>query len=195
MKSVYIKYIKTVATVWGVCFLIFLLFYLFVLLPQQKSKKKIEKQLAEEKQIYDAAVNASKLEYKSKFRKEIEQLQNKLRGFVADVGDSANLTFDISQVANKMRVGAFNIESKNNNRNSKMPNHLYIREEHINVSFNAGFYQFASLLNALERHQPVVFVDGFTVSRSDRTKSGHQMNMNLTVFVNSNHDGEEISKL
>jgi len=64
-----------------------------------------------------------------------------------------------------------------------MPDCDYIYENYIDISFNAGFSQFAALLNALERHWPVVFVDKFTITRSRQDNLERPVTMNLTVFV------------
>lgn len=191
MKSICKKYFKTVALIWAGCFVLFFFVYMYVLAPQNKTKKQVERQLAEKKQMYESAVKAAQEKTKTQLREQIEQLRNKLKGFVVDFEDSANLTLDISQIAGERKVASFSIKGgkgKNNRRGSEIPGCKHIFENYINISFAAGFNQFAALLNALERHRPVVFVDKFKITRSVQGDSGHPVGMDLAVFVRKRQD-------
>jgi Tfp pilus assembly protein PilO len=106
-----------------------------------------------------------------------------LNDFVIESDDSANLTLDISQIASEKKLDSFMIKTKENRENSAIPDCKYITEDRIDIGFNAGFNQFAAFLNALERHQPVVFIDTFSIARSKQDDSGHKVNMNLAVFA------------
>ena len=188
MKSIYKKHLTTVALVWAGCFVLFLFAYMLVLGPQKKNKKEINKEVSKKKQMYNFALKATRAETKLKLNEQIERLQSSLREFVINSEDSANLVFDISQIASDKEVGSFSIGAKDNLRNSEIPNCKHIFENRIGISFTAGFNQFATLLNALERHRPVVFVDNFSITRSDKDDSGHQVNMDLAVFVRKRQD-------
>ncbi len=172
------------------CFILFLFVYMFLLAPQEKSKNQIEKQLAEKKGIYNSAIEAAQEETKLKLDEEIKQLQSGLKSFVIDSEDLANLIFDIGQIANEKTVTSFRIKTKDSRQGQglEIPNCNYIYENQINIGFAAGFTQFAAFLNALERHQPIVFVDKFAIKRSEQDDSGHQVNMNLAVFVRKRQD-------
>jgi hypothetical protein len=137
-----------------------------------------------------SALKASDKETKIQLDGQIERLRNELNNFVVDFNDSANLTFDISQIASEKAVTSFSIEaSKRDNSKDKTAPEKYISESFIDISFSAtDFNQFAALLNALERHQPVIFVDRFAITRSDRSGSDRQVKMNLSVFVSKMQD-------
>ncbi|GAG81841.1 unnamed protein product [marine sediment metagenome] len=188
MKSTYKKYFTKVALIWAGCFIVFFFVYMLVLAPQEKNKKQIEEQLAEKKQMYESALKASREESKIQLKERIERLRSGLRDFVIDFEDSANLTFDISQIANEKQISSFSIEGKEVRGGSAVPQSNYLSENHIGVSFTAGFNEFATFLNALERHRPVVFVDKFTITRSKQGDSAHQVNMDLAVFVRKRQD-------
>jgi len=188
MKPIYKKHLTTVALIWTGSFVLFLFVYMLVIAPQQNSKKQIAKELAEKKQIYDSALKATHEESKTKLNKQIKELENSLKEFVIDGEDTANLIFDISQIASNKKVGSFRIGVKDKRGTSDIPNCKHICESHIGISFMAGFNQFATLLNALERHRPVVFVDKLQITRSDDDNSSHQVNMDLTVFVKKQQD-------
>ena len=188
MKPIYREYFIRAALVWAGCFVLFFLVHMLVLAPQKRSKKQIEKQLAEKKQMYNSVLKATQKESRIQLSRQIEYLRSKLEDFVIDFEDSANLTFDISQIADEKKVASFSIKPKDRREAPAMANCNYISENYIEIGFAAGFNQFATFLNALERHRPVVFVDGFTITRSDRNKSDNQVDMNLAVFVRKRQD-------
>jgi len=188
MKPIYKKYFATIALIWAGCFVLSFFVHMLVLAPQKKNKRQVETQLAEKKRIYSSVLDTAKEETKLELNEQIEYLRSSLRDFVIDFEDSANLTFDISQIANEKEVASFMIRTRDDSGGSAIPNCNYICENHIDISFTASFNQFAAFLNALERHRPVIFVDKFTITRSDEDSSGHQVKMSLAVFVRKQQD-------
>jgi hypothetical protein len=185
--KIYRKYLTTVALVWAACFMLFFFIYMLVLRPLKGSQKRMESRLTEKKQMYESALNAAQEETKIRLNEQIEHLRNRLEDFVIDFEGSANLTFDISQIATEKKLASFSIKGKGNNEVSAIPNCDHICESHIDISFTALFRQFATFLNALERHRPILFVDKIAV-RSGRSNSGPQVNMNLVVFIRKQKD-------
>ncbi len=180
--------------IWAACFVVFLLAYMLVLGPQKNYEKSIENKLTERKQVYESALKAAQKETKIRLNEQIERLQSRLQDFVIDFENSANLTFDISQIANEKEVASFSIKSKDSRGPSTIPEAEYIRENHIVISFIGGFNQFAAFLNALERHRPVLFVDKFSITRSGQEDSAYQMSLNVAAFVKKQQSEELLSK-
>jgi len=195
MKAIYKKYFVVLALVWAACLVLLLLAHTLVLAPQKNTKKQIEKEFVQAKKTYEQTSTATQDEVKGRLSKEIESLQDRLKQFVINYEDSANLMLDISQIASQMGVGSFSIRSKDNPETSAPAPSAegrsggeHIAQKQIHVSFAAGFNQFASFLNALERNQPVLFVDKFMITRADKDNSGHQVEMDLAVFVRKRQD-------
>ena len=188
MKSAYRKHLITVGPIWAGCFVVLILVYLFFLAPQNKRRRQITKEFSEQKQLYNRAVEKAQERARVKLSQQIEHLENTMNGFVINSEDTANLIFAISQIANAKQVSELRIGPKKQRAGLKISNCKYISEDHIGMSFKADFNQFATLLNALERHQPVVFVDKFSITRSDQGKSGHEVDMDLVAFVKKRQD-------
>lgn len=184
------RYFKTVGVVWGGCFVVLVLAYVLVFGPQKKLRRQADMELEEKQQMYHAVIKTAQEENRVKLNKQIEELRNKLNCFVTEFEDAANLTFDISQIASDKEVESFRIKSKEKRRHSAAAvESEYIDENHLAVSFTAGFNQFATFLNALERHQPVVFVDRFTITRSKTEDSAHKVSMDLAFFMKKRQEG------
>jgi len=155
----YNKYLTRAAIAWAACLVLFVLAYVFVLAPLKNSRKRLDNELTQKKQEYEMAQIAAREQTKARLKKEIEDLQNILKNFVVDLEESTNLTFDIGQIANEEKVSSFSIKNKNKQGLSEIPDCNSICESHIDIGFIAGFNQFAIFVNALERHQPVLFVN------------------------------------
>ena len=186
MKLSYKKYLKTASVVWGVCLVLLAAAYYFLVSPQKEVVDRFERTIAEKKQLHETAVHAAQEKTKALHAQEIEQLERRLADFVVDPAESANLTLDISQAAGEKNLKSLSIEGKGKaaSLGVEIPGCKRIFEDYINISFTAGFHEFAGFLNSLERHRPVVFVDTFKIVRSsEENNKGHSVEMDLAVFV------------
>ncbi|MHC4645448.1 MAG: GspMb/PilO family protein [Planctomycetota bacterium] len=194
MKPIYRKYSKRAALIWAGCLVLFLVAYFLLLGPQNGSRKLVEQQLAEKRQIYETAQKAAQKETKARLNKQVEQLQSKLNDFVFDYEYSANLTFDISQMATDKQVGSFSIKGKDSRNEPTGAECQYISETYMTVGFVGTFNEFAAFLNTLERHRPVVFVDRFSIESPKKKDADPKVNMDLAVIVgkraDSGHDDD-----
>lgn len=190
----YKKYFVTAGIVWGVCLFIFALAYVFVLIPQSDQQKRVENFIAEKKQTYKSTLKASQTEEKAKQYEKIEELKDYVSNFAIEFENSANLTFDISQIASDKNVSMLNIKGNDRNGISEIPNCKYILEGRLDINFNAEFNQFATLLNDLERHRPVLFIDTFSINRSGQEDVGYQVKLDVAVFVIKSNDEKNSGK-
>jgi len=188
--KIYRTYLIRTAIAWAACLVLFIVAYMFILGPEKKSRKALESTLAENKQMYEFAQKASQEQTKIRLNEQIEKLQGTIKNFVVDFEDSANLTFDIGRIANEEKVASFSIRNNDKQSVSDIPDCNSICENHIDISFIAGFNQFATFVNALERHQPVLFVNEFSISRSKKGQSAYQVSLDVAAFVKKRQDRE-----
>ena len=181
--KIYRKYLIRAAIIWAACLVLFGLAYMFVLRPQINVRKRLNNELAGKKQQYEMAQIAAREQTKARLNEEIEGMRDILEDFVVNLEDSANLTFDIGQIANREKVSSFSIQSSNKQGLSEIPDCNNICESHIDIGFVAGFNQFATFVNALERHQPVLFVNEFTIARSNKDELAYQVTLDVAAFV------------
>ena len=184
MKSNKKKYYATVGMIWAGCAILLFFSYMIVLQPQVQRKKNVANQLIEHERAYNAAVKANEEQTRARLIGQVTDLQAKLKNFVVDFAESANLTFDISETASREQIGAFSIKSLASRNALSMSAFTCIDENYFDVSFTAGFNQFATFLSALERHEPTILVDEFVITRSsEQSDRGHRAKLNLAVLV------------
>ncbi|GAF68835.1 unnamed protein product [marine sediment metagenome] len=186
--STYKKYFAAMALIWAGCAVVIILAYLLLFAPQSRRRLQTENQLKETKRAYRAGLKAGQKDAQDLAREQIQQMQHGLANFVTDAESSANLIFDLSQIANARQLDSFTIKAKDDREKSEMSDYKNIGENHIDVSFTGDFNQFATFLNAMERHQPVIFVDQFKITRPKRQGTANNVNMSLAVFVRKNNE-------
>ena len=188
MKPIHKKYCKTAALIWTACLVLLVIAYFVLLAPQKKIMKQLEEQLVQTKQSYENVQQSESPEAKEKLYKQLEVLKDKLAKFAIDIEDTADLTFNISKIANEKNVSSFTIKDKSSKGGTELPGCSSVSEHQISINFKSGFTQFASVLNALERHHPFVFIDNFAISRSQQDDLSHDINMNLAVYARKKQD-------
>ena len=181
--KIYRKYLIRTAIAWAACLVLFILAYILILAPHKSNRRRLESTLVEKKELYEFAQKATEEQTKIRLKEQIEGLMDTLEDFVVEPEDSANLTFDIGRIANAEDLSSFSIKNNEKQGISEIPDCNSICENHIDIGFVAGFNQFATFVNALERNQPVLFVNEFTMSRSNKGKSTYQVSLDIAAFV------------
>lgn len=185
----YKKCLMGAVIVWVVSLILCLVAYIIVLRAQNNGKKRLENILAEQKQLYASAQRAAQEQTQIRLNEQIDHLRNQLRGFTIEDEKLTDLTFDISQIADRENLGSFSVTRWKRNSSRRGPladaesETHQISENLIDISFNAEFHQFALFVNALERHHPVLFIDEFKINRSMREDSLYQASLDVAAFV------------
>ncbi len=190
----YKKYLITMLLVWVVCSILFFIIFTLILGPQSDYIVRSVKKTEEKKQLYESAFSATQKNTRDKLNEQLDHIRGKVDNFLIDFNDSTNLTFDISEIAGEKEVDSLSIKNINGQGFVTIPNCDYISENQFNIRFNAGFNQFATFINALERHQPVLFVDQFTIVQSRQEDSGYQVSLNVSFFVKKPQSSEKNEK-
>jgi Tfp pilus assembly protein PilO len=183
--NAYKKYIKTMTLVWAGALILFIAAFALLLNPQIREKQRLVAEATKKQKLYDGAADAAREDTRKKFISELETLKGKMNDYAIDSENSANMTLDISRIAAAKQVSSFTIKTSDQQQSSQ-GELKYLRENRINISFNADFRQFATLLNTLERHRPIIFVDSFKIARSTEDS---RVDMELSIFVRKRPEG------
>ncbi len=190
--KIYKKYLMITAIAWAVCLVLFVAAYLILLRPQTNHKKSLDRTLAEKEQLYEFAQLAAQEQTQIRLNEQIERLRERVKDFVVDAEDAVNLTFDIGRIANEKKVTSFSVEPKEKPAafSTPVPDSNCVEESYIEISFTAGFNQFAAFVNALERHRPVLFVHKFVIARSKQDDSVYKTTLAVRALVMKQQDAE-----
>lgn len=183
------KYVLSMAVVWGPFLLLMIGFHLLVLGPKMRRVKALEAELADARMILSRAMDAAKEENRMALREAVAQVDDRVSDFVLRPETAPDLGFEIGQLANRTGAESFNMKPRNRQRSAAVADCDQFGEERIDVSFRSRFHDFAALLNAVERHRPILFVETFVIDRPRTPSSKPQASMELAVLVEKPHDG------
>jgi len=190
MKSMYRKYFTAWGVIWAACFIALFLFYLIVLGPQRALRGRTETRLAEVQALAQAATEAAQEKNKIRLAEQVQEASLTLERFVIGQESTDSLTLDIGEIPGRDELGAFGISAGGSEAIIKMNNCKYISGRRVTVTFASSFKRFAAFLNALERNQPVIIVDTFTITRSRDETLQHKVDMALAVLVDDTGRGK-----
>jgi len=177
------KFVWSVTVVWGAALFLLLLGYMVLIRPQNLAVKKTKNQIENKTEEYRVAQDCSKEQTKARMKDKLRASQDRLAEFVVDTEQAAGLTFDISQIADRLKVDGFNSKRKASESYMEIDGCSEIGKGQIEVAFLADFPQFAKFVNMLERNIPVIFVDEFYISPKMKNLAEHDVRMTLAYFV------------
>ena len=190
MKSTYGKYLKAGGVFWAVCFVVLFLFYLIVLGPQERLASQTAQHRADLQARAQEASDAAQEKNKIRLDEQVQEATKALERFVMAREATDGLTLDISEISGRSGdLGGFGI-SAGGEAIIKMPNCKQISGRRVTVNFASSFNRFAAFLNALERNQPVIIVDSFSITRTREEASPHKVDMSLAVLVDDTARGQ-----
>lgn len=184
MKSNTGKYLKIAALVWLGCFVVFLLVFVLVLYPLNKQRDRTENEYRKLKADADAAFIASQEQTKLKFKELVKQSNDRLGDFMIEANRTSNISYEIIQISNNIGLNIEVIPAAQ--RNSAFDECKCLSGQYYQVSFTAGYNEFARFLNELERFRPVIFIDTFSITKSQQEEAKSAINMSLAVLVSKN---------
>ena len=91
------------------------------------------------------------------------------------------------QIAEQAGIKGYSTRYRNSSLIAELDNCLHVGASWVNISWKGDFEQFTRLINKLERHRPVVLVDGFLISKPDNSAQGCQIELSLIILVDNDN--------
>jgi Tfp pilus assembly protein PilO len=169
------KYLPKIMLVWAGFFFIAVGLYFFVLIPQKDEKKRLSDEYQTLSAQYQEVLRLARGLNKTRMGDDVAKLAEEAGLFIINPTNVSNLTLDISGLSRKFNLSSTIIK---NQEERPIQNCSRIAMNPLHISFYSSFNQFFSLLNNLERHAPIVFIDTFSIkTRQD------QPDNEVTIFV------------
>ncbi|TFG50124.1 MAG: hypothetical protein E4H40_01825 [Candidatus Brocadiia bacterium] len=181
MDSAYKRYFKAVALIWTGCFGVLALVYVFAFLPQKDVLAQTGIDLAKVQEKHVTVKDAASEKEQERLKSEIENLEVKLDDFVVNVNNVNSAILSINQIIKEIEVGTFT-QVRTGDRYDKIPGCQSLGRVSCRITFTGSFNQFAKIINILEQHKPIVFVDKFEIAKSLKGND-HKVDMIWTIFV------------
>jgi len=183
MQPVYKKYLTTMVLIWAASFLLLSLFYIFLIIPLRKKTVAANYRLIEYRQQQELTRETDVEAVIAGWHSRMEKLKGRFADFITEFEDSSNLPFAISRILSDVGVSSTASIESSPQSYSEIQNSEHLARINNKVHFSATFNQFAQVINRLERHKPVFFVNNFTISRP--RKAGSEKNQDVSMDLNS----------
>lgn len=177
------KYAFMIVATWVPCIALGVASYLFALEPQMRRVNALEMELTDARRLYSRAVEAARPENQLRLTQEAQKLNDRVADFILLPETAPDLAFEIAELASTTEVESFMMKPQDRAGLETVPNCDKVGERLINVAFTSHFHQFVTLLNALERHRPVLFIETFAITRPRQEAEKPRIDMQLAVLV------------
>jgi hypothetical protein len=182
MKTDFKKKSIVLIGLWLACCMPSVLLYIMAVAPQNKILKQLKLQVAEKTETYTFLKGAKGQGQQAKINTDFEDLRQYFSDFVLSGNDLSNLDLMLGQISLKNRFDSFSSKSMDDLKNDKVDNFKYIGERRLKLSFLTDFRSLCTFVNELERHQPIIFIDQFSLTSDSTNDSLPLAGMELAVF-------------
>jgi Tfp pilus assembly protein PilO len=177
------KYILAAILAWIPCVALGVAGYLFAIEPQMQRVATLEAELTGARELYSQATEAAKEQNQKELARRLQTVDDRVCDFVLRPEIAPDLAFEIAALASATEVASFTMKPQDKDGLNTVTNCDTIGERQISINFVSQFHQFAALLNALERHRPVLFVETFAINRPQRQTEKPRIDMQVAVLV------------
>jgi len=177
------KFFVRIMLVLGIGLLPSMLGYFLVINPQRESLKIIRDQIKKEDAKLNTTLSAADEDRQNKLKLKLQKLQDQISKFVINPEQVNQLALNVGRTAHKAGLNMFASQGRNERLFNDIPNYEIIGENCVDITFQGSFPQFAAFLNTMERNRPVVYVDKFVITLTNKGPFRNKVNMTLSVLV------------
>lgn len=167
-KSLLQKYLIALAGVWIVFMAITGLLYGLVLSPQSAQLQKLQQLTRSSAEDYELAQQARRPETKRRIQEQLENTIQHIGQFMVSGEAASRLTVLISQLAAQSNLNEFSVKTREIAPTLSQEDAAKVGEVWLELTFDAPFNRCAAYLNALERNNPIIFIESATIQKSSQ---------------------------
>lgn len=183
MKADVKKFILNATVSWVVCAVVLIFAYIFLLFPAQRKAAHLRNSVDSVRKEYDEASEFVTGKNLDRMRIQVAGLKEELERYLAPDEEAKSIAFRVSRIAEQSGIKGFSTKFKPKKMESVVDNCPQIDMSRIDISFKGEYAQFVRLINDLERHQPIVFVDSFSIVAADKGDELHDIKIVLKILI------------
>jgi len=177
------KYGLSVGGAWGIWLVLTAVIYFLALGPQNILMARIQKEFVSSNEDYSLAQMAGRPETKANMEQKLKKLSEKTEYFVVPPDNTPGLILQISQLAAKNQLKDFTTKMVSSYSASKQNDTSNITEAWLELEFTGSFPQMAAFINALERNEPVVFIETINLRRGTQENTPPSASIQISYFT------------
>jgi hypothetical protein len=167
----------------GVGCIVALGIYLGMITPRNAAITQVEMEIVAKEKELASAVSASHPSTKAQLREDCSAALTSLGKYVIGPEDRMDVAMQIGELAESTGLSEY-ADAYRPQTSGKGK----IGSYRIEITFKATYNEVASFIYALESHDPIIFVDSFSISYSSSRIAQHDVAMGLVVLVRPDDD-------
>jgi len=167
-----LKSLVRLAVAWVICLMVVAAFHFALVGPQARALTTGRALATAKAERFSLLRGAKSARAQEQIKEEQEELERRYADFVLTSEQMNDLDFRIRAIAEKSGIREFS--ARHLGTVSKMGDTplKQIAQRDLAVSFNCTFGDFLRFVNEMERHQPILIVDQFTLKTGAQKESG-----------------------
>lgn len=186
---------KKISLSWLTLVIACALIYIALLSPQSNRLSELETQALNRQKEYEAALESNNIKVRSQHLQKLVAAQNTLDQYATGMGSISSMTLDIGRLAAQQKLKMFASKEITGKSYRELANCTEMGTNSIEVSFVASYPQFATFVNQLERHDPVIMADHFNITRTAKNANENEVEITLTVLVTKENIHQPVDEL
>jgi hypothetical protein len=167
---------------WGIGLVLLVVFHLAFVAPRGRALSDCRRQTTAEAQRFSFLKNAKSAKERDRAKREQEDLQRQYSDFVFNNDELNGLDFRIRSLAEKNGMSDFSSRHVATTSTIGTLKLTRITRRELVLSFNCAFPDFLRFVNELERHQPIMLVNQFTVRNVIGKEAGLSCDMECSIL-------------
>ncbi len=176
------KFVVWILIAWVIGLAVLAIFHFAVVVPNGRALADSRQRVADKVERVTFLRNARSERQQQRIRMEQEDHERQYREFVFDTNDLNRLDFLIRDLAEGHNLADFSGRTVGTATNIGGVGFQRIAQRNLVLSFQCGFAQLVRFINELERHQPVIFVDQFTIRGGPGRQGGLDCDLECSVL-------------
>jgi len=171
--------------VWGLCLAVLAAFHLAYVMPQERALAARRDQIRTKAERFDLLTKAKSPREQERIKTRQEELEREYAAFVFGSEEMGKLDFAIRGVAEKNGLPDFSARHVGTTSAIGDTKLKHIVQREMVLSFTSDFPSFLHFVNELERLQPIVFVNQFTIRSAPAKSAKLACDMECSVLCQS----------
>lgn len=155
----------------------------FCVLPTRNQARRLALRLSDSQNELDKAKHYADHDNVQFLMSSAKASRDRLRHFVTETDIATDCGFIVSTIAEEMKISDFTSRYYTGKATASIPNCEHISMTQMNLSWRGSFPEFLRLINRLERHSPVIFVDNFSLMPVDGMSGSYEIDTYLLMLI------------
>ena len=177
-----VRSLVVLGAAWAICLAALAVFHFAVVSPQAQALAAGRAQAVAKAQRFSLLRDAKSARGQQRLKEQQEEIERRYTDFVFTSEQMNELDFRIRAIAEKNGIREFSARHLGTVSKIGTTELKRIAQRDLVLSMTSGFPEFLHFLNELERNQPIVFIDQFTLQNTAGKQAGLNCSLDCSIL-------------